>query len=396
MVPAVRRIRMIAVLCAVSFLAGCASLPLKRTPNYLLEDLYRRISYRLDGNYRVATFFYATSRQVAGDPSGGAVFRPDLADMTTLGTLDVRIDPRVKIGTMLPDQLKRRGVLGLQRTDRLDPDAFYRQLSAAVASSPHRSLLVLIFGYKDGFEATAMKAAYFAYLLDVNTPVLVFDWPGDQPVTIAGYKKAQANAIASGPQLATVLARVIREVRPAKIWIEASSMGCQVVCDAFAGMFDEPDLADAEAEIDHVVLAAPDVGLDEFKAKFKGRLSALAKKLTAYVASDDDALLISGFINQDTRLGRPRIRKQDPAQFHEAKELIYLQSLEPNRVTIIDVTPVNHASFKHGYYLEAPEFYDDFYMRLFDAQTNVNRRLYLLKCVDGADYWVMQDEGLAK
>ena len=55
--------------------------------------------------------------------------------------------------------------------------------------------------------------------------------------------------------------------------------------------------------------------------------------------------------------------------------------------------PVNRASFRHGYYLESPEFYDDFYMRIFDAQTNVNRRLYLLKCQDGADYWVMQDEG---
>ena len=64
--------------------------------------------------------------------------------------------------------------------------------------------------------------------------------------------------------------------------------------------------------------------------------------------------------------------------------------MEPDRFTVIDVTPVNNSSFKHGYYLECAEFYDDFYMRILDAKPNVNRCLYLLKSKDGADYWVMQ------
>ena len=158
-------------------------------------------------------------------------------------------------------------------------------------------------------------------------------------------------------------------------------------------MSEDPSLADAETEIDHVILLAPDVGAKEFSGKFKDHITALSRKVTAYVSSDDNALLMSGFLNCDKRLGRQTLRAKDPEQLQETKELLYLRGMDQDRFTVIDVTPVDYASFGHGYYLEAPEFYDDFYMRLFGAGESVNRRLYLLQCKDGADYWVMQDEG---
>jgi len=82
---------------------------------------------------------------------------------------------------------------------------------------------------------------------------------------------------------------------------------------------------------------------------------------------------------------------KDPEQLEEARDLLYTKSLAPERLMVIDVTPINHASFKHGYYLECQEYYDDFYMRIFDTEPRLNRRLYLLKTVEGVDYWVMQD-----
>ena len=70
--------------------------------------------------------------------------------------------------------------------------------------------------------------------------------------------------------------------------------------------------------------------------------------------------------------------------------MLYLKSLDPEKVMLIDVTPINTASFKHGYYIESPDFYDDFYARLFAKRPNVRRRLYLLKSEDGTDYWVLK------
>ena len=369
------------LLCCCAVLSGCAALPVKKGQLYSLDDIYKRMNYKVEGGYRVISIFYATSREMG---------TANLAKETTYGTLDIRMDPRVRIGTMLPDQLKENGIIKLKNTTKLAPDVFTKELTAAVQASSHKSLLGLVFGYKDGFEATAMKAAYFTYLLDLNTPVLLFDWPGDQSVSIGGYEKARSLATASGPYLANVLAKVVREVKPEKLWIEASSLGCQVTCDAFDTLYTYPDFADEDLEIDQVILAAPDVSKDKFNEKFEKEFKVISRKLTAYVSSDDGALLVSGMITGEKRLGREKLRVIEPEQLEEARGVLYLKSLDPERFMTIDVTAINNASFKHGYYLECPEFYDDFYMRVLDTNPNINRHLYLLKYTNGADYWVMQ------
>jgi len=378
------------IICSLLF-GGCSSIPLANTTSYF-RDLYKRIPYTVKGNYRVINLFYATSRQPVTSPDGSASFGNGIADNTSYQKLNVKIDPGLTIGKMLPERLKKGEIIGLQEAKQLDSDAFMKQLSGAVKSSPHNSLLVVVFGYQDGYEATAIKAAYFAYLLDVNTPVLLFDWPGDQATSIGGYKKAQTMARASGPQLGELLEKIARDVKPANLWVKASSLGCQVVCDAFDHMYKHGDMADADFEIAHVIFAAPDVDKEEFEAEFKNEISALAKKVTVYVSSNDTALLMSGFINSGQRLGRQDIQDHEHEQTEEAKDLLYLKSLDPDKITLIDVTPINKSSYSHGYYLEDAEFFDDVYTRFFDKEPNVSRRLYLMRYQDNTDYWVMRSE----
>jgi esterase/lipase superfamily enzyme len=361
-----------------------------QTSSSYFKDLYKRIKYTIEGRYRVIDIFYATTRRPDESKRSSIYFTNQISDSVITGELNIKIDPALKIETMLPYRLKRQGMIGIQDIKKLDDRDFIKQLSDTVKMSPHRSLMVMVFGYRDDFEATAIKAAYFAYLLDINTPVLLFDWPGDQSVDPIGYKRAQGLATESGPRLGRVLMKIVREVKPEKLWISASSLGCQVVCDAFDEMYKHSDFFDPDTEIDHVILSAPDVSQDEFDAKFKQQLTSLSRKITAYVSSDDQALLMSGVINDDKRLGRQRPRIKDPEQLEEAKKLLYLKSQEPDKVMIIDVTPVNFSSYKHGYYLESPEFFDDFYMRIFNTNPSMNRRLYLLKCNDNTDYWVLQ------
>ena len=59
----------------------------------------------------------------------------------------------------------------------------------------------------------------------------------------------------------------------------ANSMGGQVVADAFSLLYQEADFADAETEIDDVVLTAPDVDHEEFDQQFKHEIDALARNL---------------------------------------------------------------------------------------------------------------------
>lgn len=384
-----RRPKICALLLPVCLLAGCSTIPIKDTATYLENKLYHRIPYETDGDYRVTKIFYATDRETK-DKAGELYFEPRIGGGLTAGTLRARIDPGLRIGKMLPKKLKRRGTIGVQEVVKMSGEDFIKNLSEAVESSPHKSVLILIYGFKDNFDMTATKAAYFAYLLDVNTPVLLFDWPGDQSVAPWGYKKAQGFATASGPYLGELLAKVIREVKPKKLWIESSSLGCQVVCDAFEWMHKHEDLADAETEISHVIMSAPDVSKDEFDLKFKDEIAALTEKLTTYVSSDDDALLISEIINWERRLGLQTVKIEKHEQFEEAKDLLYLKSLDPDRVSIVDVTLINKASYGHGYDLEVPEIYDDFYMRIFGVSPNNNRRLYLVNVKENVDYWIMR------
>jgi len=376
------------IFCSL-LLTGCALLPIQTSSTYF-KDLYKRIRYTIEGQYRVINLFYATSRESDEKKNSSIYFTNNMAKRITTGTLDLKIDPKLKIEKMLPYRLKRKGLIGIQNIEKADEDDFIKHLSEAISASPHKSLLIVVFGYKDDFEATAIKAAYFAYLLDINTPVLLFDWPGDQGVSPGGYEKAQKLATESGLYLGNLLTRISCEIKPPKLWIKASSLGCQVVCDAFEEMYKNPVCAGPETEIDHVVFAAPDVSQKEFDAKFKEHLTNLARKLTTYVSSDDEALLMSGMINQEQRLGRQSIRTKEPSQMEAMKELLYMKSLDPDRINVIDVTPINDASYKHGYYLECPEFFDDFYQRIFDKDPSVNRRLYLLKTKDNTDYWVLQ------
>lgn len=378
-----------ALILSSSVFAGCSSIPIQTSSSYL-KNLYKRIKYTIDGRYRVINIFYATTRKLDEKKKSYFYFSNKFSDGLTTGSLNIKIDPGLKIEKMMPYRLKRKGMIGIQDIEKMNEDVFLKELADTVKLSAHKSLLVMVFGYKDDFEATAIKAAYSAYLLDINTPVLLFDWPGDQSVDIMGYKKAQSLAAESGPQLGELLVKISREVRPDKLWISASSLGCQIVCDAFEQMHKYPDFFDTDHEIDHVILAAPDVSQDEFDERFKKELSALSRRLTAYVSSDDQALLMSGLINDDKRLGRQKSRIKNPEQHEEAKDLLCLKSQDPDKVMIIDVTPINYASYKHGYYLESPEFFDDCYMRIFDTKPNLNRRLYLLKFKGDTDYWVLQ------
>ncbi|NQT33287.1 MAG: alpha/beta hydrolase, partial [Candidatus Omnitrophica bacterium] len=246
------RVTTVAICMMTLLLSGCSSLPQNQAKRYF-DNLYKRIPYRQEGDHRVISLFYVTSRKVVDEPGSGLKFLPQMGEDLTGGILDAKIDPSLKIGKMSPEKLKSTGEIRLQSIDKVDIDDLADKIWEAIDKSPHKSLLVLVFGFKDDFHTTAIKTAYYSYMLDVNTPILLFDWPGDQPVSIGGYEQAQANAKESGIYFGEVLATIAKEIQPGdKIWIQASSLGCQVVCSGFEYMHENPTLADPQEEIDHV------------------------------------------------------------------------------------------------------------------------------------------------
>ena len=151
-------------------------------------------------------------------------------------------------------------------------------------------------------------------------------------------------------------------------------------------LYQKADLADAETEIEDVVLTAPDVGRDEFRREFKQQINALTRNLTVYVSSNDRALVMSRIINWEKRLGESTL---NPDQVDEAVRVAELIDPDSDSITLVDVTPINRTRNFHNFSMETPEFFDDLFLRLTNTKSPRNRLLYQKRTPKGDVYWVL-------
>ena len=245
----------------------------------------------------------------------------------------------------------------LRQVKLLEENEFIDQMRKQVQSSQLRSLLIKINGFRERFPSALRKTAFLSHVMDIDSPVLVFDWPGDQGSTPRGYRRAQRVASESGAELARTMELIIQRIQPERLWMVANSMGGQVVVYAFSQLYREADMADAQTEIENVVLTAPDVDRERFNEQFKKEIAALAENLTVYVSSNDRALLMSRVINRGRRLGESTLNPRNPDQSQEAVRIFELVEPGNELVTMVDVTPVNRTRNFHNFSLETPEFF---------------------------------------
>jgi esterase/lipase superfamily enzyme len=344
-----------------------------------------------DGDWRRVQSFYTTNRAV-DDPATFQGQGNRLGSTISAGTFEVRISPYLPIAPRVWFDAKQ---MEWAHAATLSQDEWPARLRTAVQASPHKSVLVIVWGFRDWFQSAALKTAYTAYILDINTPVLLFDWPGNQGEGRSGYTASQQVAHQSAPDLARVLARVFRETDSEKVWLMGSSLGCQTICDAFAWLETQPELLQGLPKLDHVVLSAPDVSAQAFDDKFSARIKALSRHLTVYVSSNDRALLMSHWLNRGRRLGRlaevtvpPEVRT-DQYQFEEALELLDLQDKGLRNLCVVDATPINRTRNLHHFFTDSPEFFDDLYRQLLQPADMVSRRLHVARAGEGRTYWIL-------
>jgi esterase/lipase superfamily enzyme len=350
--------------------------------------LFTRMTVNQLGEQGSTRYFFVTNRQQTEDADELAEqFGNSRGSELSFGYFDTTIEPSVGLGMFInPSEWFQNEEISVDALVALHQDAFVERVRQLVNASPQRSLLIVIHGFRERFPSALRKTAFVGTILDINSPVMVFDWPGDQGSTLPGYRRARAVASESGAELAATLELIVSDIRPAKIWLVVNSMGAQVVVDAFSRLYQSPEFADAETELEDVVLTAPDVSREEFDRQFKRELTALTPELTVYVSSNDRALVMSRIVNRDARLGESTL---GPAMRNEAARFAEVMSPGEDIVTLVDVTPVNRTRNFHNFSLETPEFFDDLFVRLTNEQTPNTRPLYRLETETGANYWVL-------
>lgn len=339
-------------------------------------------------------FFYATNRANTEDTFQAQ--GNQLGDAILTGTFDVDISPYLSIKPFVwfdTDSIK-----WLARNE-LAEKPFFPMLRQAVQASPQKSLLVVVWGFRDWFQSAALKTAYTAYALDINTPVLLFDWPGNQGEGLRGYTASQRMTMRSGQDLGKTLIKTIQETGAERIWLIGSSLGCQTICDSLKWLANQPELLSGKTKIDHVVLSAPDVSANAFDETFSHQIQTLSKHLTAYVSSNDRALLMSQWLNGGRRLGRtaeisiPPEDRIGEYEFEEALELLELQAKGTRNISIVDATPINTLRNLHHFFTDSPIFFDDLYQRLLQPDDIVNRRLHTVhNRRQGTIYWILWND----
>jgi len=352
---------------------------------------FRRMLVAKLGARNIYRFFFVTNRRLeCQDGPLEECFGNQREEKLKFGFFDTMIEPTLGIGMIInPTDWFQNREIQLKRVQLLDQNEFISQIRQQVKATPLRSLLINVNGFRERFASALRKTAFLGHVLDIDSPVLVFDWPGDQGSTPQGYRRAQRIASDSGAELASTLALVIRQVEPGRLWLVANSMGGQVVVDAFHILYRDADLADGGTEIEKVVLTAPDVDKEEFNNQFKREIAALARNFTVYVSSNDRALLMSRILNRGRRLGESTLNPQNPDQLEAAARIFEL--VEPNKelVTLVDVTPVNRTRNFHNFSLETPQFFDDLYLRLVNVDMPSSRPEYRIETPTGAVYWVL-------
>jgi esterase/lipase superfamily enzyme len=366
-------------------LYGATGEALQRAENFLFTRMtVSRLSDQDNNRY----FFVTNRKKTNDDEVLENRFGSERSEALNFGLFDIAIEPSVGLGMFInPSEWFQTEEIVVKNMEALQQEAFVNKMREQVDASPRRSLLIVIHGFRERFPSALRKTAFVGHILDINTPVMVFDWPGDQGSSLRGYRSARNIATESGVELAKTIELITRDVKPDKLWIIANSMGGQVVAHAFSELYKNPEFADADIEIEDVILTAPDVSHDEFDNQFKKEITSLTRNLTVYVSSNDRALVMSRLVNLgDSRRGESTLSTD---MLDEAARIAELIDPDSELINLVDVTPVNRTRNFHNFSLETPEFFDDLFLRLTNEQTPFARSLYRLETPEGASYWVL-------
>ncbi len=351
---------------------------------------YRRMLVTQQGEKGEYRFFFVTNRSVEQADGAYTERFGNQREALTFGLFDTVIEPSLGIGMIVdPTDWFQNEEIQLRDVRSLGRREFIEELRSQVQGSPYRSLLISVNGFREQFPSALRKTAFLAHVLDIDSPQLVFDWPGDQGSTLRGYGRAQRIAEESGAELAQTIKLIVDEVQPERLWLVANSMGAEVVVHAFTELYRDPEFADAPTEIEDVVLTAPDVSQEQFGQQFRDEINALARHLAVYVSSNDRALIMSRVLNRDRRLGQSTVNPSNPDQSDEAIKAYSLVEPNSDRIIVVDVTPINRTRNFHNFSLETPEFFDDLFLRITNVDIPESRLRYAVRATDGAEYWVL-------
>lgn len=217
----------------------------------------------------------------------------------------------------------------LTSVTELPHTAFEKRLSEQLAAADQPDVLVFIHGFNVDFESAVLRTAQIAVDLPFHGVPICYSWPSQG--TLLGYPVDESNAAWTVGHLKEFLVDLVDHSGAKSIHVVAHSMGNRAMTAAMQQIaYQRPNTAPI---FDRVVLAAPDVDADLFRKELANTLTDVAKQVTLYASSDDQALMASKTVHGYPRAGE------------SGAKLVIVPGIET-----IDVSGIDLSLLGHSYY----------------------------------------------
>lgn len=236
-----------------------------------------------------------------------------------------------------------------------------------------RTGVVYLHGFANSFISVATRAAQLGFDLSINPlrPMAFFSWPSQGTMKVPGYMTDEETIRVSQDAIESFLIDFARKSGCEEVHVIAHSMGNRALANIMRRLADSA-AAETGVRFGQVVLAAPDIDVDEFN-KFAAAYGAMARRTTLYVSSKDRALELSKKAHTYPRVG-----------------LLPPVTVVPG-IDTVDVADVDMSVMGHSYVAELAAVVGDM-SQLINSNEEPDRR-YRLRPSDagnGKRYWVIR------
>jgi esterase/lipase superfamily enzyme len=323
---------------------------------------------------RQVEVFYVTDRESSA--SAGEYYGTERGPVS-YGVSSVGMPPHHELGAneapsvfkfqWSPDEQKHITIKGITA---LGQQAFFQLLEQKIDLSPGRKLLVFVHGYNVEYAEAVRLLAQFANDLKFQGPALLFSWPSQGSLT--SYTVDETNAEWAQPHLVDLLDDILDDTTARQIYIVAHSMGSRIATRGFIALAGDRPLADIDP-IKEMILVAPDIDADLFRADIAPRLASNGIHVTLYASSGDRALMASKAFHGYARAG------------DSGEGMVIVDGVET-----VDASVVSGGLIGHSYFAEDRRIMEDIYGILQTGQRADNR--FGLEAVnsDSGRYWTFR------
>lgn len=284
--------------------------------------------------------FIATTR--ARSAELGAFFSGKRAQELSLASAEVTIPPNHVVGQ-------------IERPTRLPPDprthftvvepvvysgdaAFVADINRALAARPagQRRLLLFVHGYNNTPSDALLRLAQFMEDTEYAGVAILFTWASAASTSRYVYDLNSA-LIARGKikEIADLMVRTRAESAD----VFAHSMGTLLTMEGLVDLQQAGTLG-RRGEINHIVLASPDIDMDLFRTQLNQLPLAIRQRIYLLISRDDRALRVSSVLAG----GIPRVG------------MAHVEELEGLGLTVIDLSEIEDSSAgSHAKFAGSPE-----------------------------------------